>query len=371
MNKRLSKNGILCICLSFALLSACTLAEKDDMLSADEAKIEIRAASEIISANMDELMQTQAIQAMAYMIDLLTFNDDEKTIMDSVARDVTPHRLLSASQTIMSNFTFGKERNNLAEYHGTYRYNFNTGAFDLVDGNVNYMHYIFPSNEAMRNNKELNASFKVENMKFTTIFISNDQDGYEEDLLTNANAALVVDNQTLLALEYEAAYNEYGMPTSTEMAIIMSPYQLRMSLSGSGQNYSSTMSFRHGGNNMMSYSISIRYNSEKDDTDRISGYMEVNPLRFEGSFNQAGLKECDHHDDVSCMNDNTDILLKHAGMNKNIGQLEYRMAHEPDCDSQCLVLHVVYEDGTSEPVADIFDLDVLDTWPEIKSSGKP
>jgi hypothetical protein len=207
-------------------------------------------------------------------------------------------------------------------------------------------------------------------MKFMTIFMANDQDDYEEDLLTSANAALVVDNQTILSLEYEATYNEYGMPTSLEMAAIMSPYQLRMSLGGSGQNYSSTMSVRQGGNNMMSYSFSIRYNSTKDDADRISGYLEVHPLRFEGSFHQAGLSGCDEAD-VTCMNNNTDILLKHAVINKKIGHLEYRMASEPDCDYQCVGLHVVYEDESSEPISDIFDLEVFGSWPEIKNSGKP
>lgn len=370
MNDRHVKNGSLLICFSFVCLSACTLAEKDDPLSADEAKMEIRAASQTISSNMDELRQTQAMQTMGYLIDLLSVHEDGKSFTGSVVSEVTPCRLLSTSQMIADIFLFGKDRNNLHECFGTYRYNFNTSAFDLVDGNVNYMHYIFPSNESTRIQKDLNASWKVENMKFTTIFMANDQVDYEEDLLTNANAALVVDNKTILSLEYEAAYNEYGMPTSIELAIIMSPYQLRMSLGGSGQNYSSTMSVRQGGNNMMSYSFSIRYNSEKDDADRISGYLEVHPLRFEGSFNQAGLTGCDDAD-MTCRNNNTDILLKHAVINKKIGQLEYRMASEADCDDQCVNLHVVYEDGSSEPFSVIFDPGAFGPWPVIKNSGKP
>lgn len=352
------KTRILLSLVLVFFLAGCSLFDKDDVLTAEEAKMEIRASGQEITANLEDMMATPAMKAMEYFYELLSDGDDWKSAAKSAARETITYNLKSLNILIREDLRFNVEKDD-DDYYGIYRFNFNTGGFDLVNANVDYLHFIFPSSEAAHISQVHNASLKIDNMRFTTITITDDWETYDEELLTRAKAELVVDNQTLLFFDYESSFNEHGLPVSLEATLSMAPYQFRISQSGSGQNYSSTMSLRKGNETLMSYSLSVRYNETRSEVARVSGHFQLTPLRFEGSINSMGMEDCDY-DDVACMNQHLDVSVKHTRLNKKIGHLEYRSFYDTSWDDYDLELYVVYDDGSAEPLADVFDLQTGD-----------
>jgi len=363
MKVYITKVYIFFVILVAAVFSmTCSRKDKGDFLAPDEAKIEIRTASREITAKLDELMETPAMQVLDYLRGLLSGGPKGSSVIKPLSRhDVIDTR--SLAKLLQHAKAVSNQKGGNGKYQGLYRYNFNSSSFDLIYDSVTYLEYLFPADEHARESHMINAALTITNLNFNTFTFNNNGDSLPEDFFTMADITLVLNSQAVLSCKYRAAFNEHAMPSSIELTIENNPYQLRMSLSGSGQNYSSTMLLKNDNTHLMNYNFSIRYNNDKDKLSRLTGTLQITPVRLEGNMNLANMEPCDDSD-IACLNESMDITVVHSGRKKKIGRLEYRAHPEPAHNENPREIHIIYEDGSSEPLADIFnpDLETIKYW---------
>jgi hypothetical protein len=319
---------IFVLVFAFTMVS-CDLLKKDDTLSAEDAKVEIRAAGDEIMANVAQMMTTPAMSSLMFFSGLMDIDLDIKA-SGMILGDFGLKPILAAKDET---------------YSGVFHFNFSTGDFDLVNASVAYLEFHFPGDQQAANSGQRNAVMRISNLTFFEYY-----DEYWEEYETipsRANVTLTVNNATAMTFNYQGSFNSQGMPTAVTADMNMSPYTMNMAFSGSGTSYTSTMSLKMNNSTLMSYNLAIRYTADLLDVERISGDIRVTPLEAKGNVKALAIEDCDYND-VACMNNNLEAELRHTALDKTIGDLEFRMV------SGEATMVVVYEDGSYESLEEIF-----------------
>ena len=356
--RRLLQNLTILIVVSLLLPVACSKDKEEKELSPEEAKIELRAASQEITLTTTNVMEMPAVSTMMFLM-LLTDFDDFDIEFKSMLSDPGNYRLPEISQLLRDNELPLKKLQNKSfledpQNTGIYTFNFQTEEFDLTSTNVNYLQVIFPANETAFDQENNNAALTISNMEFETVTYSDGWDTWEEEVPTRMDILLVIDSDEVLTCEYTAAFNSEGTPTSMSVNIGMAPYEFTMTLAGSGVNYNSTIMFT--GNNAVIFnsSLDLKYNSGSDEIDHISGFIHFPPLRFDGSVNIAMIEECDEN--IACLNQYIDVRVKHTKLNMVLGHLEFRVYDDPYWEEEYAMPVIVYQDDSWEFLHEIFEL---------------
>jgi hypothetical protein len=323
-----------------------TCKKDKDEFSAEDAKVEIRSASQKIQANLSTMMTTPAMQSLDFLMGLMDFEDDWKSSLKSAAQDVETINLISINKLLRENLHLKIDEID-PEDGGEYTYNFTTEQFDLTDETISYLLIIFPADDIAYANEQNNGSLKLENLVIEEIEYTDEWDTYYEDVLTSVDATLTVDSQVAMTCSYRATLNNEGLPVSATFNMTMAPYQMTLTQTGSGVNYTSTASLKMGNDVLMSYNMNIKYTAQQDDVDNVSGNFQITPLRFEGNIKAAAMDNCSEND-LNCMNNNLDVEVIHTEKNKIIGHLEFRMFYDSYWDEEYPELVIVYSDGTYE-----------------------
>ena len=354
MKKLLEKFSILSVIFIF-LVVACDKEDEEDFLAADDAKVELRAATQDMMITGLGIMDTPAMYSMEFLMQLAGFDDFGPTVKAGLAQ-IEKYNLASVNQLLrdgsMPLKTTGLELD--PESTGVYTFNFQGNYFKLTDETVSHLKLLFPANETAYAQGSNNAELMVSNVDFVEITYTDEWDTWTESILTSITATLKIDGTEAMALDYEGTFSSEGTPTSVTASMTMSPYTFTMTLNGSGRNYTSVLMFKHGNDVLVNYNVNLKYNADMDDVDELSGYIQVTPLKFEGSINFALMNACG--ETIECINDNVDVTVKHVQMKKILGHLEARM-REYDRYSEPEPV-IVYEDGTWEFLSDIADLDL-------------
>ncbi|MDZ4204234.1 MAG: hypothetical protein U1C46_05390, partial [Bacteroidales bacterium] len=190
------------------------------------------------------------------------------------------------------------------------------------------------------------------NVEYVEITFTDENGTYTEKFPTKANVEHKINSAIKLTASFEASYSEKGMPTSITLNIVMLPYNMTLSFSGSGVNFSTSLLIKKESNVLISSDLNITYTSDKATAENISGHFQVTPLRIEGSAKPFAMDNCGETD-ISCLNKNTDIKVKQSELKKTIGHIEFKMVYDPDLGEEVLQPVLVYEDGSWELVEDI------------------
>lgn len=332
--------GLFSVLLIFLSLTLVTCKKDKEELSAEDAKIEIRSASQTVQASMNEMMATPAMISMIYLSELMNMEGDWK----SSASHIEKYNLAVFNRIIRENLKIDEID---PEEGGEYTYNFITGEFDPTDPSLTYLLLLFPADEEAMANEENNGSLKLEDMDFVEIEYTDEWGTYTESVLTKVKATLKIDNLTVMTCTYNATLNSEGLPVATTITYTMDPYQITLSQSGSGVNYTSTASLKNGGDVLLSYNLNIKYTANQDDIEKVNGNLQLTPLRFEGEINGSGMNTCGELD-VDCMNDNLDVEVIQTEKNSIIGHLEFRLFYDDYWDESYAEPVIVYSDGTWE-----------------------
>jgi hypothetical protein len=331
--------------LAFSLLFVTCKKDKDEF-PADDAKVEIRSASQKIQTNMTDMMATPAMQSLFYLMELLEIEDDWKSSLKSAAQDVETYNLSSLNNLLRENLHLKTDEID-PEEGGEYTYNFTTETFDLTNPNVNYLKFIFPADDVAYANQQLNGELALENIIIVEIEFEDEWGTYYEDVLTSLDASLKIGMNTAMTCSYRSTLNNEGLPTSVTFNMGMTPYQYSLTQTGSGSNYTSTASIKKGNDVLMSYNLNIKYTPQQDEIDKLSGDFQITPLRFEGDINALAMDNCGDVD-ITCMNKNLDVEVIQTEKNKIIGHLEFRMFYDSYWDEEYPEPVIVYSDGTWE-----------------------
>ncbi len=314
-------------------------------LNADDARVEIRAASQEISTTLEELMSSQAATSLDYLFYLGDGDFTLKSNLMPALSEIGELKVRPYKELIISKYSIANEPD--PKVGGVYQYNYDTGEFDLVNPNVSYLRFIYPADD-------MDYIAGGHNAELTVYDYDYFYDEYNDEIPTDFNIELIVYGDLAMSFLYQGIYDDDGIPTSISVDINMPPYTLTMNESVSGSNYVSSLYFKLNNEVLMSYDLAFTLTPDKEEVDRVSGHYQITPLKVDGYMNVANIDNC--NDDINCMNSNMDLKLYLTTQNALIGSIEFRMIYDDYWDEDILELVVIYEDNSEELLSDIFDM---------------
>jgi hypothetical protein len=333
------------IALTFSIvLVSC---KKDEKVKADDAKVEIQAAVQDIFYNVAAMASTPQMESMMFLSQLMGLEIDMKSTIQNVVGGVDKYNFVTAKRYLKQ----GLSRGTLNEIDpfagGVFTFNFLSGEFDLTNSEVSYLQIFYPANNTAYAAQQNNASLRLDNFEFVEIEYEDEWGTYTEKVPTNADVIMTIDNQNVMSLGFNATFSNEGLPTAASLNMNMQPYQLNLSYSGSGVNYTSNMTYKLNNVDLLRYNLDLAYTSSMDYLDRVRGFIEVVPLRFDGSVQALAMESCDEYD-ISCLNSNLDVDVIQTEKEMNLGTLEYKMFYDADWDEEYPELAIVFADGSHQ-----------------------
>jgi hypothetical protein len=355
--KRCAKiNLTLIVLFSLSVCVQCSLIGKEEFLASEEARLEVRSASQKASTNLDEARHIPSIQALNYLTDLLAVHTEKQLpilIDEPFLRG--PGHFFPLNILLHEEFlqTFSPEI--ITDTHGLYKFNFLTGNFDLIDLEVDYLRYIFPANDNDKDSLKITASFTIEDVDYVEIETTIDKVLQVQKHITGFQASIFLNKRTQMMYSYHASFSHTGLPVDIDIEMSMSPYHLRMKQVGDKQYYYTTMSMTLDNNPLMSYLLNIRRDADTDAVEKLSGSFQLNHIEWEGTVYSSKIKLCDEQD-IDCVNDQFTITMSHSGSKRRIGKLEARLYYDSFSGEQYPELNLIYEDGSSDVLSEILEV---------------
>jgi hypothetical protein len=341
---------------SFGLmLSGCDLLglKSDDDLSAEDAKIEVRAAAEDIKVTMTAMMEQPAMVSMIYLSELMGIDSDFKAGSTSamLGKSSSSYLGMSKIMKVYRALTLGdllQSDKNDNDYNGVYEYNFVTDEFDLVNSNVSYLEYRYPADETAYDSGQNNCVIRISNLEITEV---EDEYGDIEEIPTRFNASQKINNQEVMTTSYTMGLSNDNMPNSASIQTSMPPYSMNLSFSGSNRDFTLGMSFKEGTSTILGADINLRYTADMESVEKMDGRLDITPLRFKGTVNAEEMELCEM--ELACMNSNLDVEVWQTELDQRIGKLEFKMVWDEDYEEDVPELVLVYEDGSFEYLSEL------------------
>jgi len=344
--------------------------KKESELSAADAKVELRNATQKITNDMSLVMETPAMKSLNFLSSMMEMGDMKKIVGDLMI--LPGRRHLAEFKDLFRKDVSGNKKNLAIDGFGTYQFNFNIDDFELIQTSENMLKLIYPADELAYSNQQNNAELTISNIQMITIEYTETYwddwtntwvtETYEETIPTNANLDHKISGTTQMSGSYSASFTDAGRPTAMNAQLTMAPYQFQMSLTGNGTKYNSGLSFKNNNITMMGYDAEITYASNMEDVEKVSGNCILDPLKVQGFANAAAIDnhmiqgEENGNFDLGFLNSQIDLELIQVGLNAIIGKIEFKMFTDPYDNSKYPVLAVVYSDGSFEWLDSILEL---------------
>lgn len=312
-------------------------------LSADEAKVEIRAGNQEIMQAMEEIMNSEAFIALNFLSQLGNAEFTIKSDLMPALTEIEERKVRPYLRKIAETYALAGEPD--PSEGGEWHYNFNTQVFDLINPNLPYLKVLYPADEHDYNMGQRNAELIMKDYEFYV-------DDYGDEVPTNFYMELNLHGALAMSLNYTASFDADGMPQSMAIDMEMPPYAMSMSQTETTTNSVTHMDFRKNNEILFSYNIAADI-GPNNEIITVSGHLQITPLKFDGYMHEANMYECG--EDIDCMNENMDVKVILTTQNALIGHLEFRMFTYDGESEPALV--VVYEDDSWEWLDDIFDMD--------------
>lgn len=341
------------------LLVSCDKDKKITELSTDQAKVEIRNATQAVTTNMETLMENPAAKALTYMSELMDGKNAAASLRKNFEKPGRFHlgEVMDALRDPSVRQTFPVTK--LEGDYGIYAYNFITETFDLIQSSTTKLEYRYPADDAARAQQQNNAVLTLDNLEYKIItYDTKASRGLKEQeaVPVKANVTLKVSNVTQMTATYNSTLTDNGTPTAVSASCTMGEYSMSASMSGSGVNYTTTESFKKGNDELMGHNIKITYTANKEEVEKVNGYYLVKPLKFDG---QVYPKAIDDHIyqveqsggnnyDFNLLNLKIDVKVIQTELKAQIGKIQFKLYTDPDDGSKYPNLALVYKDGTFE-----------------------
>lgn len=349
-------NRTVIVLFTLFVCAHCSLIGKEDFLASEEARLEVRSASQKASTNLDEARRIPSIQALNYLTDLLPAHSEKQLpiiIDEPFLRG--PGHFFPLNILLHEEFLQTFSPDIITGTPGLYKFNFLTGNFDLIDLEVNYLRYIFPANEKDKDSLKITASFTIEDVHYIDIETTIDDILQVQKHITRFQASVFLNKRTQMLYSYNASFSNKGLPVDVDIEMRMNPYHLQMTQVGNEQYYYTTMSMRLDNNPLMSYALNIRRDIDSDAVEKLSGNFQLNHIEWEGTIYSSKILLCAEQD-ISCVNDQFTIIMSHTGSKRRIGKLEARLYYDSFTGEQYPELNLIYEDGSSDILSDILEV---------------
>jgi hypothetical protein len=355
MNRFAKIKGIPIILFALFICVRCSLLSNEDFLPSEEARLEVRAANQKVTTKIDEIRNIPSMKALDYLTELLDVNPEKQLAIINNPFINRPGYFFPISYLLNEKFLHSFSQEIITEESGLYKFNFLTETFDLIDLEVDYLRYIFPSNPNDKDSLKITAAFTVEDVEYVYFEIAKDEGSQIEKRITRFSASFFLNKRTQMTYNYEASFSQTGVLNEIDIKMSMSPYQFQMNQSGNKQHYFSTMSMILGRSPLMSYSLNTRRAFDSDVVEKLSGNFRLGHIEWEGTVYSNNIKHCEEHD-ISCVNDQFNIIMLHTNFKKRIGKLEARLYYDSISGANYPELNLIYEDGSSDILSDVLEV---------------
>lgn len=367
---------ILSIVALVLIMAACDLIGLDKLntkeLSADDAKVEIRAANQEIISQKDEMLSSYGFRSVDYLMEIMN-EDDLKSALLTGPKYAQRYSLTKIINAFRNNKSLKSVKLDENEYYGILEYNFDYNQFDQVAESDKKLEMNYPADELSHNKQLLNAVMTISELEFTQIPSTEEVYDWEtdqyitrettEEIPTNAEVELRVDDIIELAATYSGEFTADGLPTLMKMGLESGDYTMKMSYTGSSTAYKTSLEHKFGKDLLMGYDLDVKYTSDMNTVETITGSYTINPLKFKGTVNsyaiETAMEEADTNGttpDIEYMNSQIDVDVIQIDENAKIGKLQYMMQYDAEWDSSSPELVILYEDGTSEWLTDVITI---------------
>ncbi len=332
-------------------------------LEAEDAKIEMEAASSEVADTKDFMLECTGFATMNYFLDLeagISFKSGAKSAL-IFNKEILMEKVFRMSD---SDNTLKSTNEDEEEMYGIWEYDFDEEEFVKTGESNSYKKYKFPATESDFSKRKLTAELTMDDLEYVTISSVDEVAGYStpEDYPTNAEIILKVNNVTELTGEYIAKYNDTGKPTSIKGSMESCEYVLTMNFSGSGTEYTSTLSFKLGNELKLGYDMKIKYTKGLEDVESIKGTVTTSPVKYDCDIKiKSILDEIDKADenetdpDIDVINSNFKIEVIQIDQDAIIGTVEFVEEEDPDYEDETETnIVIVYKDGSTQLLSEVF-----------------
>ncbi len=330
----------------------------DDMPS-DQAKTEIGNASQDIWDNFMTMMDAEAMSAFMFLMELDPEFDKTIPVFSNM---VTPKNLITFATNHQKHKAVNVSYNakELDFDWGIYEYDFTTNSFVKV-GDHDLLIIYFPADQAAFDSGDNNGVFSLTDFDYEEFNFSDEYGSWDEDIPTVVKANMKIDNNEVLNLNYSGSFQlapegDHVIPQSLSASLTMSPFSMNMSFSGSNRDYSASVSFKQNSDLIAGADISVRLTNNlwDDEPEKISGYIQLTPLKFDGYVNVYAFENAIDEDppNFTVMNQNFNVDLIQVDLNAKLGHIEFKSF--VDDYGEYAEPVIVYNDGQWELLDDAF-----------------
>lgn len=342
--------------------------EEEKVLTAEDAKVEIRSANQDLTVKRENMLQTKGFSALMYFSELM--ESEDAYAMKSADFSASWYKK-GFSYSNVFNYFRGKNAMKSAKVveeegmYGYFAYNFSSGTFDLVSESSNTLEFLYPADDAAKYSQQNNAQMTITNLQFIEIVSYEDvydyntgtyvQEETTEQVPVNADVVLKIDNSTALTADYQASYSNDGMPLTMDCSMDSEGYKLKVEEREKTLAYTAKVSMVYEGETLIDSNLDVTYNADKSAVKTYKGYSIMSPLKFEGTVNAEAIeKYTDEYEDagtepdLTYMNSQIDVDVFLYEDNAKIGYLAYYMYYDAEYGENIPTLAIVYDDGTYE-----------------------
>mgnify|MGYP007057165964 CR=1 FL=1 len=360
---------VLLLITGLTVLSGCELSDKPDV-PMHEGQRELRAAIGEFRDHFNGMMGTPALSALnilgeVFLVNPSPFSNNGQT---SDAPDIM--RQLAALNHLLSHpyeiplpgnrVILEVVRSSVAEsvylpVPGVYQYNFSSGRFDLLNPYVDHFEFRFPS--CTKNRKEENRDAVLRFESLSTIKMDKSY-GSNGDVPSSVDARMMIDGEEVLEVSYRVRLDETGKPVATAIQLDAPPYSMNLNYSGKNETFSLVATVKEEEKVLMSLNLGVNFCPTRGKVANANGLILMTPLKIEGVIQP--LDALGSIQDVDEMNRHLDVQVRHLSGNKLIGNIAFRMKHNPRLNTELPELAIVYRDGSHEFLTDLLE----ETFPQ-------
>ncbi len=347
--------------------------DKPDDFKADDAKVEVRNGVKQVTQEAMQVYMTPAVQSLSFLADLLDVDIEfNQHTLNNLLQKPGKISLTKIKKTFAANSTTFKSGNEDIMF-GIFEFNFETEEFDFTPAAGNSMTFLFPSGTQSLADEINDAQIEAKDIDVQTILVTETYydewledwvtETYEEVVPTKFNANMEINNSSVMTANYSAALGDHGLPTAASVVVAMSPYNLSLTLTGSGRNYVTEQSMKKGDQSLAKHNLELTYTSDLEGIEKLKGQFIVEPLKIDGYANVEAIDE--HMEifeetgqyDIGFLNSQMDLDLIHTVENAKLGDIEFKAILDPYYGVEVPTLVLVYEDGSYELFEDIMEID--------------
>jgi hypothetical protein len=333
-------------------LSSCSDNDSDDKLSKDAAQGKLKAFNTSAASDLQDLTDTDGLTAVKDLFNLVDTDDpftsrigtDKQRIKTFFRTKGKEFKKVFAPNKVFNGRTADDEPFEFESKVGVYTWNPESEQFAKT-GESDIISILFPTEGSETNNAEL----QINGLSDVQLIDTDTEETYYNPTLIDAD--LFVNEVKVASLDFEAAWNADGTPTSADISVFVTPYTASVSFGGTATTATISTSLKKDQETLVAASVTVTYDDESksdESINKLDGYVQLKNIKVQGNIDVNAA-------DASQTGDPNDYVnLSLYADNKKVGDIVFVKEEVPGSDDE-FVPYVQYNNGDKEKLEDLLE----------------